>query len=142
MDDRNPGKSISGPYDVDILGLTSDGDEICAQVPFREDNFKYGMQMNRKLKTLKRREGGGRKLVCFWDFVSATIGGTPPRADAEPLYWEGVLLVAVGDVLRWVEEQPRYAESCSGRKGPTVDQARNTYYCPLDRPTRSGAGCF
>ncbi len=111
MKDRDPGKAISGPYDVDILGLKSDGDEILAQIPFREDNFKYSLQMNRKLKALKKQEGGSRKLVCFWDFVSATIGGTPPRADAEPLYWDGVLLIAVEDVLRWVESQSEYAET-------------------------------
>lgn len=110
VDDRDPGKMGTGPYHADIYGLAEDGMEILAQVPLADDNMKYNIRMHRKLKALKAREGKGRKLVCFWDFVSAAIGGTPPSADAEPLFWNGVLLLAVEEVLRWVEEQPDYAE--------------------------------
>ncbi len=100
----------TGPYHADIYGLAEDGMEVLAQVPLADDNMKYNIRMHRKLKALNAREGEGRRLVCFWDFVSAAIGGAPPPADAEPLFWNGVLLLAVEEVLRWVEEQPDYAK--------------------------------
>ncbi len=105
--DRDPGRYDSGPYYADIYGMAEDGTEVFAQVPLADDNMKYNMRMGRKVEALHGYAGGGRRLICFWDFHSALLGyGEVPK----PFVHKGVQFVTVEEVLRWIEEQPTYAE--------------------------------
>ncbi len=94
--------------DVDVYGLAEDVTEILAQVPFLKNRAKGGYVSKKKAARLKKYEGPGRNLVCFYPSSGHGAGNYPPVDIAPSLFGWGVKFVAVEEVLEWIETQPGY----------------------------------
>jgi hypothetical protein len=100
--------------DVDVYGVEEDGTEILAQVPFRSNRDKEGLEAGKKVRRLQKYRDSGAKLVCFVPgFGTDEEDAAQDQKlfeDRPPIERDGVLLIPVREVLEWVEEQPAYAE--------------------------------
>ncbi|MDP9437474.1 MAG: hypothetical protein M3P49_01800 [Actinomycetota bacterium] len=101
----------AGPdKDVDIYGMAEDGTEVFAQVPFRRNRDREGFEARKKAGQLRKYRGADAKLICI-------VPGSRDDADdlrlfgrRAPVVLDGVLFIPVGEILKWIERQPAYAE--------------------------------
>lgn len=98
---------------VDIYGMAEDGTPILAQVPFRSKD-KEGFEAKKKAERLRKYENSGVKLVSFVPIFKDDSEGS----DREQKLFQArslivpdeVTFVPIGEVLKWVEGEPAYAE--------------------------------
>jgi hypothetical protein len=92
---------------VDVYGMEDDGAAVYAQITSHRKGSSW---VKWKVEKLKEFDRPGNRLVCFCRISSLDGGDTlslfPPGPDQE----DGVLFIPVEEVLRWVKEQPAYAE--------------------------------
>ena len=99
--------------DVDVYGVTDDGTEILAQVPFRTNREKEGFEARVKGERLRKYDNTGAKLICFVSgFEGEKDDGKDQKLfeDRSPLVRDGVIFIPVEEVLKWFEKQLGYTE--------------------------------
>jgi hypothetical protein len=98
--------------DVDICGIAEDGTEIMAQVPFRDNRAKDGLEAKLKGERLQKYRESGRRLICFIPGFRSDLedAGQDLKLfqSSSPLVHDGVLLIPVQEVLDWIEGQLAY----------------------------------
>lgn len=92
--------------DVDVYGMEEDGTTVYAQITSRKKGSSW---VKWKVEKLKKFDRPGNRLVCFCRTSNTDGDGTRSLFPLGPAQEDGVLFIPVEEVLRWVEEQPKYA---------------------------------